>query len=195
LERELERKLDEDRLREFRVASYLSAFASAVGPRPWREATWDGFVETPQNSSMVHAIREYSGKGLVLSGPSGTGKTRLALILAKQLIEKLCARALFINASEFLRTVRTAIPSQQLEVMESAKKVPILVLDDLHPLHERERTDMLELVDYRYRNEKILIVTTNVAAKDFDAAFGMQIASRLIDKQYSSVASYHVGAK
>lgn len=174
-----------DGIRDFQVASALSALASTVGVRLWREASLEGFIKTAENAKMIQALQEYSGKCLVLSGPSGTGKTRLAVILAKRLIESLAAKVLFYNTTEFLRRIFR----ETLEI-DSAKKAKVLILDDVQPMTERERIYLLEVIDYRYRHEKALILTTNVPVNDFEKAFGMQIASRLLDSQYSVIAQF-----
>lgn len=178
-----------------RANEYAQALAKQVGPRLWREATFEDFIETPSNAAMLRAAQEYSIHGpppprcLVLSGPSGCGKTRLALAAARRQIERFVIKARFITATEFLRAMRGCFPSEALDLIKALKSVPLLILDDVQPLTDRERIDLLELIDARYRAEAPLIVTTNIRVQDFDAALGMQISSRLQDALYSKVTT------
>ena len=179
-----------------RAISYLRVLEKDVGPRLWRDATFEGFVKTSENAEMLRAAQEYRADGhtrcLVLSGPSGCGKTRLALAVARREIERLAIRAKFINATEFLRFLRGSFPSEALDFIQLLKATQLRSLDDLQPLSDRERIDILELLDARYRAEKALIITTNVRVQDFDAALGMQISSRLQDGIYSKVVQHAV---
>ncbi|MEM4360319.1 MAG: ATP-binding protein [Candidatus Bilamarchaeaceae archaeon] len=180
--------------RESTKQRLLSALAGQAGPRLWREATWEGFVISPANAEMVAAVRRFQSNALpnclVLSGPSGCGKTRLALIAARAEVERTCVRARFYNTTAFLRLLRGSFPSEQIEIIHEAKHAELLILDDLLPLSDHERVDLLELVDYRYRRERATIITTNIEVPKFDNAFGPQIASRILDKTWAGVACF-----
>lgn len=175
--------------------SYVWQLRRQVGERLWREATLEGFVRSAENVGMVGVVEGFRGDELpnclVLSGPSGCGKTRLALVAARREVERLGVRGRFMSVPELLRQLR-GLPSEQLDAVYLAKRAGLLVLDDVPTLTERESLDLLEVIDYRYRHERATIVTTNVAVENFERAFGVQVASRLMDREWSVVAAFAV---
>jgi DNA replication protein DnaC len=82
-------------------------------------------------------VREYPGareKGLLLMGPSGAGKTHLAVAALKDLIRRGHA-GLFCDYRELLKEIQgsynPASESTEMGILEPIRTVEILVLDDL----------------------------------------------------------------
>ena len=178
------------RQREFadRVQRYRSIGFPESEMSKWTFAADDG-----SNPKMTAAMQNYvqhfdefraQGKGLLLFGSVGTGKTFLAACAANALIDK-GVPALVTNFSRIANTLQGMFEGRQ-EYLDSLNKFPLLVLDDLST--ERQTDYMLEMVynviDARYRAKLPLIVTTNLTREELQNADDIRyqrIFSRLFE--------------
>lgn len=124
------------------------------------------------------------GKGLLLFGGVGTGKTYAAACIANALIDQ--GRPCYMtNFSKLANTLSGKFEGKQ-EFIDSLNRYDLLVIDDLAT--ERNTDYMNEIVfnfiDSRYRAKKPLIVTTNLTADEISKATDFskkRIFSRLYD--------------
>lgn len=138
-------------------------------------ANWNFAADDGSNPQMTTAMQNYvqhfddfqkQGKGLLLFGNVGTGKTFLAACVANALIDK-GVPCLVTNFARIANTVQGLFDGRQ-EYYDSLNKFPLLVLDDLSA--ERKTEYMQEIVfnviDARYRAKLPLIITTNLTREE-----------------------------
>lgn len=158
----------------------------------------DGKTWTPQHvqslkqaKMLVEAfVRDCATaeKGLLLMGPSGVGKTHLAVATLKELIHRGHA-GLFCDYRELLKEIQAsynpASESTEMSVLEPVRNVEILVLDDLGASKPSAWVlDIIGLVlNSRYNERKITILTTNY----FDETPAVEQPARLPGGQRISV--------
>lgn len=100
---------------------------------------------------------------LILTGWYGVGKSHLAYGIAGACL----ARGMAVYAAtvpDMLDMLREAMKAEKLdEFMQDLKGMDVLVLDDLGVEKESDwaREKLFQIVDYRYRNHKPMVVTTN----------------------------------
>ena len=150
----------------------------------------DGKTWTTQHSqSLKNAklltqgfVRDYPGsaeKGLLLMGPSGVGKTHLAVASLKELIRGGHA-GLFCDYRELLKEIQAsynpASESTEMSILEPIRTVEVLVLDDLGASKPSAWVlDIIALVlNARYNDRRVTILTTNY----FDEAPNTEPAPR-----------------
>lgn len=169
---EIKREDEERQLREryAQIKKYRAAGFPESEMENWNFARDDG--TNPQMSkamqNYVHHFKEFKeqGKGLLLFGDVGTGKTFLAACVANALIDR-GIPCLVTNFTRIANTAQGLFDGRQ-EYFDSLNRFPLLVLDDLNT--ERQTDYMLEIVynviDARYRAKLPLIVTTNLTREE-----------------------------
>jgi DNA replication protein DnaC len=114
-------------------------------------------------------VRDYPGtaeKGLLLMGPSGVGKTHLAVAAIKELIVRGHA-CLFCDYRELLKEIQAsynpASESTEMSILDPIRTVEVLVLDDLGASKPSDWVrDIVSIVlNARYNEKRTTIITTN----------------------------------
>jgi DNA replication protein DnaC len=117
-------------------------------------------------------VEEYPlerNQGLLFTGAIGTGKTHLAVGVAKQLIREKGAHCLFYDYRELLKEIQNSynpsVETTEMEVLRPVMEVEVLVLDELGAVKPSEWVwDTVSLIlNTRYNEQRTTIITTNLA--------------------------------
>lgn len=145
--------------------------------------------------SIPNLIRENSagkgsGKGYYLWGNAGSGKTLLACIILQELMLKHGQRGIFIDLSrQFFRRLKRSydvtdeLYGREGQIMDELIEVPFLVIDDFGVQRntEWESETLYNLVDSRYEQERLTILTSNIHISSFkNIAYG-RVYSRIME--------------
>lgn len=154
----------------------------------WTFANDDG--TDPKTTGIAHKYvdnfpeMKKRGKGLVLYGPVGTGKTYAAACIANELINQ-GRPCLVTNFARITNTLQGMFEGKQ-RYLDDFNRLDLLVIDDL--ASERDTSYMNEMIfniiDSRYRSGKPLIVTSNLTKTDLMAPGSIErqrIYSRLLE--------------
>lgn len=127
------------------------------------------------NEKIMTAMKNYvqhfdemreKGKGLLLFGPVGTGKTYAAACVANALIDK-GYPVLMTNFARIANTISGLFEGKQ-EYIDSLNRFPLLILDDLSAERKTEYMQeiVFQVIDARYRAGLPLIITTNLTSEE-----------------------------
>lgn len=171
-----------------RIDRLRSAGFSDMEMRKWNFANDDGSNEkiTTVARNYVENYREMvkKGKGLLLFGTVGTGKTFAAACIANALIDK-GYPCLVTNFARLTNTIGGMFEGKQ-NYIDSLNNYSLLVIDDLASERDTEYMNeiVMNIIDSRYRSGLPLIVTTNLTAnelKDPKEVRKQRIYSRLME--------------
>ena len=155
-------KHERNRRERLRIARL---FASARIPRTYEGDTFADYTVTEGNRHAVESARWMldGGSGVFLYGEKGTGKTKLAAIIANER-----ARAghpvLFASVPDLMADIRASFDGgKTAETVQAVKETPFLVLDDLgsEKMSEWVGEQLFCIVNHRYNERLQTVVTSN----------------------------------
>lgn len=182
-EEERERRKFEERVKELRRMGFPEA-----DMQDWTFANDDMTNERITKAAQRY-VENFSelrkvGKGLLLYGNTGTGKTYAACEIANALIEK-GYPVLVTNFLRVLNTLRETYNKQ--EYIDGFNSFQLLVIDDLGVENDTPfaREQVYNIIDSRYRSGLPMIITTNLSMekiKNPDDIESRRIYDRILER-------------
>lgn len=134
------------------------------------------------------------GSIFITSQNVGNGKTSWAIKIMKRYIQEYACfynlDCLFVNVPEFFelrkRSFNNASEQHQLnELTNRIKEAKLVIFDDLAvgKLTDAEENFFYTIIDYRWRNNKSSIYTTNVYPNELKTMIGERTVDRIVNDQ------------
>lgn len=163
--------------------------ATAFAYRQWANATFD--KDDGANPDLTNMLKNYSlqfrrfyadGKGLLLFGSTGSGKSFGAACIANDLLD----RGYTVRMTNFASISKEALSTFEKEqYYDSLLGCDLLVLDDFASERKTEfmNETVYDVINSRYENKLPVIVTTNLSSEEIkhptDKAM-QRVCSRLL---------------
>lgn len=167
---------------------------SGLGKK-FQKRTFENFRVTKENQEQYKQAKEFAenfpkDKGLLITGPVGSGKTHLAAAVANYLIEKLYT-VIFGNITDIMTLVKSTYSKDsevsELQIIDTlTKDVDLLIVDDLGKEYQSPNTStvLYQIINRLYEDEKPIIVTTNFNSELLKTKYkerGEAIVSRITE--------------
>lgn len=165
-------------------------------PERFMRRGFDTFeVHHDGHRQAVDAARAYAeqfadhrkqGRGLLFIGPTGTGKSHLAIAIAKAVIRN-GGTAVYATALDVFQIVKETFSggSEMSERQAVAQFVTpdLLVIDEVGVQYETaaERVIMTNLIDKRYQSLRPTILLSNHSLPEIERVLGPRVGSRLAE--------------
>lgn len=140
---------------------------------------WTFSNDDMSNERLTKAMQRYvdnfpelrkQGKGLLLYGQCGTGKTFAACEVANALIDR-GYPVLVTNFARLTNTIQGMFDGKQ-EYIDGLNRFQLIVIDDLSAERDTEfmNEQIFQIVDARYRARLPMIITTNLSIDEIKTA-------------------------
>ncbi|HUZ05432.1 MAG TPA: ATP-binding protein [Acidobacteriaceae bacterium] len=112
---------------------------------------------------------ETDGRGLLLTGSIGAGKTHLAVGVLRELVENKGAAGLFCDYRELLKEIQHSynpqVATTELDILRPVFDAEVLVLDELGAVKPTDWVwdTVAHILNTRYNHKRTTIITTNYA--------------------------------
>jgi DNA replication protein DnaC len=194
-------RVDEDtntaydcRCRPQLVARRKASSLSAVVPRRYRDVSFDRppvtdiepRVVVTETRRFVDSVDQQldEGRGLWFVGPTGTGKTTLAMLVALAALKAGRSVAIY-SLPRLLNEIRDTHRAERshVELLDRLTAVDLLHIDDVGA----ERTtdwvleELYSIVNARYEDQRSVVITTNLDHDQLSAQISERTVSRLTE--------------
>ena len=149
-------------------------------PRRYEHCAFENFdirkhLETGQPNKSLEAARFYATRfveeypsdyGLLFVGPTGVGKTHLAVAVLRELITTKGVECLFYDFRDLLKAIQDSYnavsQTSELRVLQPVLDIEVLLLDEMAALNPSDwvKETLAYIINSRYNQKRVTLITT-----------------------------------
>ncbi|WP_020408947.1 ATP-binding protein [Hahella ganghwensis] len=164
-------------------------------PLRFKDATFENYVcrserqraICEQTKSYAENIRKHrkTGTSMIMTGDVGTGKTHLAIAVAKYAITQQHVAAKYTGLEKLLLRVKSTFgkgsSESQIGIINEMRSYSLLIIDEIGVQHKTdfERQVMFDVVNARYEDMKPTILISNLDIHTITECIGDRVVDRL----------------
>ncbi len=187
-----ERQAQENRARKRKIERDIE---QSKIPTRFADAGFDAYIPDGEKSERIlTTCQDYAanfpshrsiGRGMILCGNAGTGKTHLSCAVASHIIREHAASAVYITAGRAFRTVKDTFRRDSLVTEEEAisrfSSPDLLILDEIGIQYgsSTELNILFDIVNERYEALKSTILISNLALPKLTEYAGERVIDRM----------------
>lgn len=196
LEADRQRRIEEiaQQEKEYAERKWQKVLGRAAIPERFADRTLESYKPVNPSSKRAHDIaRQYAaefedvkktGRGLILSGDVGTGKTHLAVGIAHEIM-KSGNQPVFVSVIKAVRKIKETYGRDKEQTEDQAIndfiEPDLLILDEVGVQFgsETEKMYLFEIINGRYEKRRPTILISNLTIPEFTKFVGERVMDRM----------------